>query len=92
MLLTLASFIAETAGLNPAVGTDVRLMFLMCCVSAPLEQADPSFKGVLLGVGECLIVCDVETSAIKWARPKVSCYAKENKRKNWRASCKYGCK
>jgi len=73
MLLTLASFIAETAGLNPAEGMDVCLMSVMCCVSSPLEWADPSFKVVLLGVGVCLSVCDLETSTIKWARPKVSC-------------------
>jgi hypothetical protein len=85
MLLTLASFTVEIAGLNPAEGTYVLLMFVVCCVSSPLKQADPSFKGVLLGVGVCLSVCDLGTSTIKWTRPKVSCWAKENKRKNWQA-------
>jgi hypothetical protein len=57
MLLTLASLIAETAGLNPAEGMDVRLMFVMCCVSMSLIRADPSFKGVLMGVRVCVCVC-----------------------------------
>jgi hypothetical protein len=76
MLLTLARFIAEIVGLNPAEGMDAHFMFVMCYLNMPLYRlADPLFKGVLLGG------CDLETSTLKWARPKVSSCAKENNRK-----------
>jgi hypothetical protein len=53
-------------------------MFISCVpwvllTLRPLQRADPSFSGVLPVVCVCLIVCDLETSIMRWPRRDFGC-------------------
>jgi hypothetical protein len=60
----------------------------VCCVLCrwrPLRRADHSFRGVLLDVCVCvcvcLIVCDIETSTVRWPGSVLGCW-RHRKRKS----------
>ena len=44
---------------------------LLLCFYVPLREADPSFRGDLLAVCVCLIVCDLETLRMRQPRQEL---------------------
>ena len=77
--------IAGTAGLSPAEGMDVCLVFVVCCVGSGLcdgliTRSEESYR-VCVCVCVCvcvgLIVCNLETITLRLSWPMLGCCATE---------------